>query len=73
MCERATGASFLLEPAQAIGVGGVERGQELDGDLTAKARIARAVDAAHAALADQSLNPVRPDDAPGFEIWRCIG
>ena len=57
--ERAGGARLLLEAAQAVGVGRERRGQHLDGDVAAEARVARAIDLAHAAGADRSDDLVR--------------
>ena len=52
MIERGGRARFLLEPAQPIGVTGERRRQDLDGDVAAEPRVARAIDLAHAARTD---------------------
>jgi len=53
MIERGCGASFLSETAQTLGIGGVARRQDLDGNFAAEPRVPRAVDFAHAAGAKQ--------------------
>ena len=45
-------AGLAVEPVKAVGVVGGRVGQELQGDLPAQARVAGAVDLAHAALAE---------------------
>ena len=42
MIQRGDRAGFLLEATEAIGVGGERRGQDLDGDVAAEARVPRA-------------------------------
>ena len=49
MVQRGDRAGLLLEATEAIGVGGERRGQDLDGDVAAEARVPRAIDLAHAA------------------------
>src|SRR5260221_4180799 len=56
MVEYACRARLLLEAAQGRGIAGEARGQNLDGDLAPDARVARAVDLAHAARAEESEN-----------------
>ena len=48
MVQHAGGARFLLEAAHAVGVGGEGFGQNLHRDVAAEARVACAVDFAHA-------------------------
>ena len=52
MVERSSGASLLLEAAQAIGIIRQRLRQDLDGHFAADARIAGAVDLTHAAGAE---------------------
>ena len=58
MVQRRGRVSFLLESAEAIGIG---RGQHLDRDVAPKPRIAGAIDLAHAARADLGGNLIRPE------------
>ena len=48
-------ASFALEPREPIRIGRERGRQELDRDVTAKPRVAGAIDLAHPAGADQRL------------------
>jgi hypothetical protein len=48
MIESAGGAGFLLEALQAARVGGEKGRENFDGDLATQARIASAIDFAHA-------------------------
>ena len=52
MIERGDGAGFLLEAAQAVGIGGEGSGKNLDGDIASETLIAGAIDLAHSASAD---------------------
>ena len=52
---------FLLEPTQAIGIGAQTRWKHLDGDVTTKARVPRAVDLAHPAGPDGCEDFARAD------------
>ena len=59
MIERRCGARLPFETALAVAIEAECGWQDLDGDLAAKARIARAIDLAHAA---------GPDEADDF-VW----
>ena len=52
MIERGDGAGFLLETAQAIGIGGEGGRKNFDGDIASETLIAGAVNLAHSASAD---------------------
>jgi hypothetical protein len=47
MVQRGGRAGFLLEAAEAIGVGSERRGQDLDGDVAPEARVSRPIDLTH--------------------------
>ena len=47
MIQRGCGARFLFEAPQAVGIGREKRGQDFDGDIASKLRIAGAVHFAH--------------------------
>ena len=66
----AGGPGFLLEAPQAIGIGREAVGQDLDRDLAAEARIARAVDLAHPSGAKRRQDFIRPDDPSAGGIVR---
>jgi hypothetical protein len=59
--------SFLLESAEAIGIGRERRGQHLDRDVAPKARIAGAIHLAHAARADLAGNLIHPETSAWCE------
>src|SRR5437867_1175086 len=67
MVERGGGPRFLLKAAEAIGIGRELRGQDLDGDIASEARIARAVDLAHAAGANGRDDLIRAEPRAGRE------
>ena len=58
MVERGGRARFALEPRRRLRVGRERRRQELERDLPAQARVFRAEDDAHTALADAIEDPV---------------
>jgi len=72
MIESSGGASFLLEPAQAVGVGGETCRQDLDSDVAAKASVAGTVDLSHAAGADCGGNFIRTELSTRIQHWREI-
>ena len=53
MVQRRHGARFRSKRREPLGVGAKSRGQDLDGDVAAEARIARSIHLAHAAGAEQ--------------------
>ena len=63
----AAARASCLEAAQALGVGGEGGGQNLDGDVASEARIAGAIDLAHAACADERDDFVGTDVYAGFK------
>ena len=65
MLERRRRARFVFEPAAAVGIGGRERRQDLDGDGTAQAGVAGLVDLAHPAGPDRSLDLVGAEPEAG--------
>ena len=56
--ERADSTSFLFKAMQPIGIGRESRRQDLDGDIAAQSRIARAIHLAHPARSQGSENLV---------------
>jgi hypothetical protein len=67
MIQRRNRARFVHESPQAIGVGGKWLWKDLDRDVAAEARIARAIDLAHAASAKRRQNLVRAETGAGQE------
>jgi hypothetical protein len=49
MVERGGSTGFLRETLQAVGVGGKRNGENLDGDVSVEAGVARPVHLAHSA------------------------
>ena len=58
MVELGDGARLALEAGAHLGCRGQVRGQHLDGDVAAQARVVGAVDLAHAARAERGEDPV---------------
>src|SRR6202044_2827574 len=58
--QRGDSAGFLLETLEAFGFVGDRRREDFEGDAAARARVARFVDFAHAARADQRDDFVGP-------------
>ena len=67
MVQRRGGAGFLLESMEAVGVGGERDGQDLDRHVTTQPRIARAIDLAHAAGADDRDDFIGAEPLAGGE------
>ena len=67
MIQGRCGASLLLEPPESSGVGAELGGQDLDGDVTTKPRIAGAIHLAHAAAANQRHDLVSAEASAGSE------
>src|SRR5207247_2361074 len=61
MVERGQHARLSLEAGQAFWIAHESRGKNLDGDVAAKPRVVSAVHLAHAALAEQRADLIRPD------------
>lgn len=58
MAQRGRRPRFLLEAAQAIGIGREDVGQDLDRDVAAEPRVMGAIDLSHAAAANQRQDVV---------------
>lgn len=67
MIERGDGTRFLLEAAQAVGITGERRGENLERDVAAETRIARAIDLAHSPGPERSKNFIRPEKRSSTE------
>jgi hypothetical protein len=65
--ERGDGAGFALKAAAQIGAGGDFFAEDLDGDVAIKARIAGAVNFAHAADAENRLDLIVAESGVGGE------
>ena len=65
MVQRRGGARFLLEPPVQVRIGGESCGENFEGDVASEARIARAIDLAHAAGTDQGNDFIVIDARPG--------
>ncbi|MEZ4386787.1 MAG: hypothetical protein R3D98_04295 [Candidatus Krumholzibacteriia bacterium] len=65
-------ARLPLEPAAAIGITGDVAGQDLEGDVAFEARVAGAIDLAHAAAADELFDAVVADGAADH-AWAILG
>ena len=63
MVERRDRARLAVEPMEAVGVVRRRVGEQLQGDLAPQARVAGAVDLAHAALSERS------EDLVGAELF----
>src|SRR5262245_66312364 len=65
-CSRASGSKIqiVLRWFEPVGVVRQGLGQDLDRDLAAELRIARSIDFAHRARAEQRLDCVDPEPAP---------
>ena len=61
MRERGDGARFLLESRDGRRIGREPRRQNLDRDVAAEPRVARAIDLAHPARAERGENLVGPE------------
>ena len=61
MIQRCQHLRFPFEPRQAIGIAGECRRQDLDGDVAIQLGIARPVDLAHAADAEQAVDAKHAD------------
>ena len=67
MVQRGCGAGFLLEAAQAIGVGGQRLGQDLDGDFAVQPGVVGAINFAHSARAKRGADFILPEDRSGSQ------
>jgi hypothetical protein len=54
MGKRSEKSRLAFEPREAFGIRGELRGKSLDSDLASKTRVARTIDLAHAAFAEQA-------------------
>ena len=61
------GARLLLETAQALGVGGEGRRQDLDRHLAAEARVPRAVNLSHPPRSDRREDLVGTESGAGLQ------
>ena len=57
MRQRGDGSGFALEPRQAVRIVGERLGQNFQGNVTAKACVARAIHLAHSAFAKLGDDP----------------
>src|SRR5204863_9473386 len=75
MIQRASGACFLLEPAEPIGISTQRRRQHLDRHVSSEPRITSAVDFAHPAGADQRENlvPAQPCAGSDAHVFTSAG
>ena len=62
MVQRRDRAGFLLQAPHAIGICGELRWQHLDRNVSSEARVARAIDLAHAACPEQSPHFIGTDE-----------
>jgi hypothetical protein len=65
MVERGERLSLPFEPGMPIRIISQQIGQDLEGDVAIELRVARAVDLAHAARADEREHFVRAEVRPG--------
>ena len=70
MVEHPGGARLLLEALQRFAVADRDVRQDLDGHVAAEARVARAVDHTHAALAEEADDAVWAEHRIGLESHR---
>ena len=68
MVQRGCGVGFLLETAQAVGVGGQRLGQDLDGDFAVEPGVVGAVDFAHSTRTKGCANFILPEDRSGSRV-----
>ena len=71
MIQRGEHLRFALEPREAIGIVREGLGQHLDRDVAIQPRIARAIDLAHAARAEQRQDFICAETSAGREghVW----
>src|SRR5262249_27099277 len=72
MAERRQQACLALESDQTLGFPCEMWGQDLDGDVAPQLRVARTIDLAHPADAEQRLYLVRAEPTAG-EAPACVG
>ena len=65
MRKRRHGARLAFESGAPFGVGGDVGRQDLDGDVAAEARVARAIDFAHSPRAERTDDFVRTETGAG--------
>jgi hypothetical protein len=65
VAEHRGGSGLLLEPAQSIGIGSKLRRQDLDGNVSAEASVARTVHLAHPTSSNGCDDLVRTDAGAG--------
>ena len=70
MVQRRSGARFLDEAGETVGVAGHRFRQHLDGDGSPKFRIVGAIDLAHPAATEQRADPVAAERPAGKIAWR---
>src|SRR3970040_555540 len=72
MAERGERPGFALEPLLQGRISGDVRREDFDGDRTVEPRVARAIDFAHPARAEERDNLIRPESSAGREshvLW----
>ena len=67
MVQRRGGSRFLLEALQPVGIGARRSRENLDRDVAPEARVARAIDLAHPARAEQRIDFVGTEMDTGCE------
>jgi len=65
MIQRREDLRFALESRQALGIGGEQIRQDLDGDVAMQPRVAGAIHLPHAARANGRNDFVRPEASTG--------
>ena len=66
MVERRQDACFTLEPREPLRIAGERVRKDLDRDVAAQLRIARAVDLAHPAAPDEGLDLIDAESLPSM-------
>jgi len=67
MIQDRCGTGFLLEAAQAVGIGGQRLRQNLDGNFAVRPSVMRAIDFAHAASAQRGADFILSEDCTGSQ------
>ena len=65
MVQRCSGAGFLFEAPEPVGIRRVDVRQDLDRDVTSKTRVVREIDLAHSSTAQQIQDLVRAEQSAG--------
>ena len=73
MVQRSGGESFLLKTAQAVGIKRKRLRQNFDRHFAFEARVAGAINLAHASRAEQGDNFIRPEFGAWGQVHRSSG